>query len=582
MIYAFIFVFLAVAIYFIPVWLFRRSSYSSVRALSLSESGITPETFQSASVAYSVQMATFGPFFIWGLTRDTLAAVLNTCAFIAGLFLIYVFRGKLANFLSNRLPKDLSITPHSFISMQFQDSNLVRKMAAIVTLIGLLGILVAEMLGVLAVIEPVFARNPDARSYVMILMFLAAITYTLVGGNDGSMLSSCLQLRVVYIALSIFLLAILNIAASNKMGLAASASILWTLIFTAIILSISQVLSILPRRDLNNVDNSRKKGIKKYNTIDRLLGCFAVVLLCSVATYSAYLINISSTSSESASIEFWLQNKTLPTVALFSLTILPLLFQIIDISNWQKLAATSVTMNTNEKNNKSSNSGKAIALYAIEAPVICFLLLLLGSTLTLDPSFVGIDSFSAVATILFTSSQTAHQIASISLIVGVFAIAFSTMDSALSAAICAYMYDIRPVATVSMHTSTKHTEQEIQRNLRVVVLFLVVSFACLIFATHFLKFGTDTFVTFLLAFYGAQIAFVPLILRGLLISNPSSLHPIGGVLALMGGTIVSLACAMAGLMNINEYIGWIGVPGSLITSFIILILTPKLKEKQVN
>jgi sugar phosphate permease len=113
------------------------------------------------------------------------------------------------------------------------------------------------------------------------------------------------------------------------------------------------------------------------------------------------------------------------------------------------------------------------------------------------------------------------------------------------------------------------------------IVFLIIVFASLVLATRY-QFDTTTFVIFLLAFYGAQVSFVPILLRGFLKARPEPLHPVGGVLALLGGTIASLGCAIAGWMNVNEYVGWLGVPVSLAISWVVIAITPRIQARKLE
>src|SRR5262245_46381432 len=92
-------VLLTLAIYFIPVLLLRKDKFTSAHDYFVSSGNTSPTVFQNSAIAYALQMATFGPFFLWGASGDIWPAIINSVFFGIGLWGVFLLRHKLFAFL---------------------------------------------------------------------------------------------------------------------------------------------------------------------------------------------------------------------------------------------------------------------------------------------------------------------------------------------------------------------------------------------------------------------------------------------------------------------------------------------------
>ncbi|HIJ84805.1 MAG: hypothetical protein HW380_2972 [Magnetococcales bacterium] len=565
----------SLSLYFIPALLSRRASYDSIRKFVVSSDGATAERFQNSSVAYAAQMSTFGPFFIWGLSGDTVGATINTAFFFLGLLMVWVFRVPMLAFLDERLLKDTSITPHAFIAAPYGDSRLIRTASSWITIIALLGIIIAEMMGVAAVLAPLLPHTPDAKYIVVALMFFMMVLYTLTGGNDGVMRSEVLQLRSAYCALAMFALVYLfslskPITSNPQIAtLLAMISVASAVLFSGQVVSLGSLLKMTP-------DESTGGFEAKFQTFERAVAIITLLSLAAISLSSAYLFVFRDIAAfSSTSVINWFQNKSIPAIGLFSLAVLPLFYQVADITNWQRLAAT-----TSQKDLAAKKLiGKHMIWFAIEASGFWFLLLLLGG---LAASSIALTSTSIPSTFedfvkgLVANQDPIHFFALSLLVVAVFAIALSTMDSVLSAVICAFRYDILelPKPMDSLATQSDHkTQQDIFRGAKFAVGFSIVAMAAIVVSERWLQFATDQFVAVLLAFYSAQLAFVPLIVGGL-IKVPSKILPSEkfAFAALVIGAASGFFCSFYGIFSSDEFLSWAAIPASIVTGSVVYVI----------
>ena len=573
---AFIFfaVLISLLLYMLPVLAYRRQSYTKISDATLSAVGAPPATFQSASVAYSIQLALLGPFFIWGAIGDTFAASLNTFFFMLGLLAYLLLWRPLRNFLLERVANDSSITPHSLIARQFDDSDAVRITATCITLVALLGIFAAEMMGIVAVIKPLLPGSVNATLTVLICMFVITVIYTVIAGNDGAMASGRLQLQVIYISLSLFvvLIAVPNYHRILNQVVASH----WILGVVITVLLICQTISFVNSR-ASKIESTVAK--RWYVIFDRFVRIFSIlVMLASLAGVIFLCFQNSSFSYNGPTTFFdWFRNKSVSTLGLVSLAILPLCFQVADIANWQKLAAVVKDTQHDERQIR-----RALAGYAFEAPTACFLLLVIGSCVAVSGNTdLKFETFSEFISSLSKSNELSYQYALAALMVAIFAIALSTMDSVLSAAICAFLYDINERKKSQKPSNQDSAGKRIEKGIKFSIYFFLAGLILINVAAPYIAFATEEFVQYLLAFYGAQLSFVPLVI-GALLYPTRKLPAWVGLGSLFLGAFLGIAFVCYGIATKQDDWSWAGVPASLASSSLFYLVSILVLRKSNN
>jgi hypothetical protein len=192
---------LSLAIYFVPVLLLRHKIYRRAQDYFVASNKTSPTVFQNASIAYQLQMATFGPFFLWGSRGDFWPVIVNSLFFGIGLLLVFYLRKPLFLFLNNSLRSDASVTVHEFMARQHGDDSRVRVASSVLTVFALFGLVLGECLGLATLLKPILLENVDATYIFVFIILLLIFLYTVVGGNSGVMRSDQAHLGVAYAGL---------------------------------------------------------------------------------------------------------------------------------------------------------------------------------------------------------------------------------------------------------------------------------------------------------------------------------------------------------------------------------------------
>jgi hypothetical protein len=191
---------LALGISFVPVWLLRRPNHGRAQDYFVSSGPTRPEVVRNASIAYALRMAAFGPLFAWGATRDLWPALIGSAFLGLGVYLIYILRRPLLEFLDGALSRDRSITVHEFIARQHGNDPRVRLLAASLTVFALLGLLGGEALAVAALLKPLLPPSAAVCLCVFGALLLTAL-HAIPSGHSGVMHSAQLQLGMLYLGL---------------------------------------------------------------------------------------------------------------------------------------------------------------------------------------------------------------------------------------------------------------------------------------------------------------------------------------------------------------------------------------------
>src|SRR5215470_10596442 len=181
---------LSVVIYFIPTYLLRRRTYARAQDYFVSSCHTPPEVIRNSSVAYALNLATFGPFFVWGASGDFWPAIINSAFFGLGVCLIYILRRPMLEFMESALNGDRSITVHDFIARQHGNDPRVRLLASGLTAFASIALVIGEALVLATFLKPILSDD-TVSTYVFVsgVVTLTAM-YTMLSGNSGVMRSA--------------------------------------------------------------------------------------------------------------------------------------------------------------------------------------------------------------------------------------------------------------------------------------------------------------------------------------------------------------------------------------------------------
>lgn len=199
-----------------------------------------------------------------------------------------------------------------------------------------------------------------------------------------------------------------------------------------------------------------------------------------------------------------------------SVIFLPLFYQFIDMSNWQRILA--ISQRNSEKRLERIENG--LKIYAIESPFSWISILALGILLSSFIQHANIDInqlFIELPTYLISSVSLFENIIGYLYILSILSIMLSTIDSVLVATQFTFIYDVFPktkkvLDKKNYDLSAKENSDVLQKaKLFTPVVILSGVLAYIIFDYDFILKGTsgETFLSMLLSFYTAMLSFFP-------------------------------------------------------------------------
>jgi hypothetical protein len=590
------FLLISVAIYVIPIWLLRSKAAARAQDFFVSSERTPLGVIRNASIAYAVQAATFGTFFAWGASGDFWPAIIDAVCFGAGTYLIYVLRRRILEFMGRALAREESITVHEFIARHHGNDFRVRLAASAVTVFALAGIAAGAASSVAALLQPILWAGGGAGSkyaFAFGLLMLAILGPTL-SGNAGVMRSVQAQLGVLYLGLfgAAALLMYLLISALEPMPPHGTVAVACVAAFCAVIplyrrskyFDTSAILTTdpgaLPGAGVDRESRSARLFTRFEKVLNPGITVFAVfvVVLAAMQLYSqdpAALLRDGAAALQAGTGPAGMQP--------IALLLLALSYPLIDITNWQRIAAFAQSAEPSEPG-ASAAFRSLFAAYAVETPLIWLFICMLGAIAVAVAATAAPDGTVAAVLQQLAAQQNWAADGAIALVlVSVVAMALSTMASIFSASLCAIRYDILPAiwpefatkaapatdATAAAAEATARRRVLIAGSGLYLAMFAALCLADALSETNSVSLGV---LALLFALFCAQLSFVPLVLGPVIgrgVAGDGTVSP-GWALAILGiGSAASVGAAIIYLATGNESWLWAAVPGCLGSSFLL-------------
>src|SRR5262245_36360351 len=584
----------SLAIYLIPIYLLRRKAYARAQNYFVSSELTQPGVIRNSSVAYALKLATFGPFFGWGASGDFWPAIIYSFFFGLGVCLIYILRRPMLAFMESALNGDRSITVHDFIARQHGNDRRVRLLASGLTVFAILALVIGEALVLGTFLKPILSDDTvSTYAFVSGVVTLTAV-YTMLSGNSGVMRSAQSALGLLYLGLfgATALLLYLLISTLRPM----SPHTVFATLFVAACCAIipiyrrSRYVDTGPiwRANSDTIDGSSQgpSGARLFRRFEKILNvcisvCAAwVIVLAAMELYSEGLPAIARESAAA------LQTGTrLCGMGLAALLLLPLFHPVVDMTNWQRIAAFEKDSRDLEPSQRPAIFREILRVYAVETSLMSLFMCMFGVIAVVSMATPGgADAIEAFIRELAAEENVMAAALSL-LLVSVFAIALSTMSSLFSASLCTVRYDVLPAFWPELSSAKARTAEEATR--RTVMagggLYLVMIVAGFLSADACLhiSFASSEFLGLLFAFCCAQLSFVPLILGPVIARRSGGFGTVssGWALVILGvGAVIGLVAVAVYLTSGNESWLWSAVPaclGSGLMLFIVARLWPQ-------
>ncbi len=521
---------ISLGLYLVPVYLLRRQTYPRAQDYFVSSEHTPPGVIQNSSIAYALKMATFGPLFAWGASGDFWPAIIISVFFGLGVGLMYVLRRPMLAFLNNALSRDRSVTVHEFIACQHGNDPRVRLLASGLTIFALVALLTAAAVGIATAFKPVLPVHAATTPVLILGMFVLAAVYTFVSGNSGVMRSNQAQLGMLYLGLfgATALLLYLQISALRPMPPQGTFAVVWVAVFCLVLICYrrSRYVDTSPVRATSSEAGDSRRGRRAVNLFRRfekiLNVCVSVlvVLVIVLALMEMFSEGPFAVVHESAAA---LQAGTrMPMIGLAALVLLPLFYPIVDITNWQRIAAFEKS--AIEPSERPAAFQRFFRIYAVESALMLLFMCMFGTIAVVAATTPGdaADVIQAFIQRLAAQNNLVADCALSLLLIGVLAMALSTMSAAFSASLCAIRYDVVPAFWPDLGSSENAgAAQEASAKRRTLaagagLCVAIVLTSCLADAYLKISFTSSAFLALLFAFCCAQLSFVPLILGPLM------------------------------------------------------------------
>jgi hypothetical protein len=552
-----------------PLVLAYRQTSSRAQDAAPSAGHVAPRVIQNSSIVYRLGLVALAPLLAWGISGELWPVVVYLVSVGLGLSLFYVLRRPILQFLEGALVHDRSITVHEFIARRHGNDPRVGALAAALTVFAIYGLIVCIMIGLATVLRTIFSGSSGIAELFVAAIFLIVACGTLFSSRLGILYATQIQLGLAYFGLfaaTAFLLYL--------QGSAIGAMPLKGIVALALIVVVCAVVHF--RRRSRYLDTSVRPGTASANgprerepagvrlfvrlqkILNSLVGILAMTLIVLTAIVTAFEIFLGGAPAfVREALDAFKAGTSMSAVTLVSLIVLPLLYPIVDVVSWQRVAAFAQLRDGGQfKDGEWTAAFKTFGVtYALEVPLMALFIVLFGAIagLTLAGASEGDATQAFVASLLAQENSVATAIATL-LMLGLLAIAVATMGSLLSAALDVVGCDIVPALrsrSISAAPSTadeKPTHATLIAGLAIGLLVLVTFLLADMRAAH--TFGIAGLLGAVLAFSSAQIALAPLVLAPLLVGSArfGAVTPAWAFAVLAAGAAIGAGTTIAGLV----------------------------------
>lgn len=529
---------LAVGICLIPAWLLRgQATATRTRRLCVGAPATRPEVVRNASIASALRMVALGPLFAWGANGDWQPAAVVVISFALGVWLIHALREPLIAFVDDALRAGGSVTVHAFVAYRLGGDPRVRRLAASLTIVALAGLLVAEAAVVTLFLEPML---PDRGVLVGLCIAGALLLAALHASAGHSAVMHSAQWRLGMLLLGLFgsmtLLLYVHVSARADLPPHGTLAIAATAAWCALLLVV---------RRSRYVDSASSSRV--LTRFGKTLNAFLSVLLALILVMALMdLYGVGGTVVIRETMEALTSRTRVPTLALIALCAWAMLYPLVDVTNWQRLAALRNDAEAgSDPGRRSEILGRVFGACARDSALLMVFVWLLGA---LAATASGTDSLARLLAGLSRGDGEAA-IALPLLVLAVAAAALTTMTALCSAAACTVDCDLAPPG---------------KRGALAAGGAILLAAAAGVWVTSE---PSRYFAPLLIASCCVQLSFAPLVLGASPTRRPGS-----AIVTLLAGAVAGLTAVIVYLVTGTEAWLWSAVPACLAAGWLLSLL----------
>jgi len=536
--------------------------------------------YSNSSIAYAFQVATLFPFLYWGATGQLLPALVNALFWGIGIF---SFRAAIIPIIRSLRDSNDVNTLHGLLGTTF-NSILVRKVSALITILGMTGVALAEAYWGMQILKVIVPADTPAYYALILGSLLFVLAYIWYGGAWGSMKTDMLQLAFSYIG---FTLAFLYVIFAVLSGPSFANDLVGPI---SIAMVIGGGLSIWTRirKGLHPVammDDDKESLIWSF-----LRKVFSYATLAAMVLLTSAFAILLVRTFESISTHALANTGEVGWIGVAALSLMAIMFQFIDMTAWQRIQA----IEGNDAQMRD-DAKRGLVLYGIESPYSWILCLAMGVLLAQAFPQIVTDSDAAgplavFPRVLFETGSTFSYLVAFAFMVAVIGVMLSTIDSAILGAMYAWVADIQGakfsdpnVAAIKESPADQaerpseppplaqegHEEGRSSQELtngdaaalltgKKAAFWVVISIFVIVISLGWILKKPSEFISVLVGFYGSMLSLFPAVMF-MLFAPPSWVKPSGATMAsgIVAGVLGAMYFTTRGLFY--PELSWYGV-----------------------
>lgn len=449
--------------------------------------------FTSSSIAYGFQVSTIYPYLFWGASLFLFVPFINALFWCFGILLFYLNFDKIQKYLGS------GKTLPGLIGDAYGER--ARQISSILTVIGFIGYIIAELWFGSRVLLAIFPSNIWVYSSIFIFIVFIGV-YLFRSGQISSIITDQLQLSFTYFGIFGIIIYLLYISFTNSSEL--DGFLFWGLVIITILIP-----GILYLRKFKFVsfDSKADKAINVLIVLSFILiGGFAIINLFS----GGYDFSISD----------FINLEGFGYAGLISMMLLPLLWQFVDLTNWQRLLSVKHSEN---KEGVNQDIKKGLLNFSIESPFTWVLFIIFGVLISTSlPEWTFTDILIDFPAQLIASELLIENIFGYIFILSIISIMLSTVDSFIMGISFTYVYDLNRESKnlIESDNSIISNSNEIIKKGKVFSFSsVIIAVFLFIFFDNYVMGGGDLFINLLLTFYTASLSFFPLVFGFIFLRN---------------------------------------------------------------
>lgn len=562
----------------IPLYLLGRGVYARAREYFVASEHTPPGVVRNSSIAYSLQMATFGQLFSWGAKGEFWPAMIFSAMFGAGLYLIHRLRLPMRAFMSRALERDRSVTVPGFIARQHGNDARVQLIAATLSVCAFAGLIASAAIGAASLVKPILPGGLNTTFPIACGLLGLMLLYTIPAGNSGAMRSAQAQLGILYFGLIGSALIVLYMLISSAGQMPPQGT------FAVTVLAACCAIVLIYRRS-RYIDTSpigspvsgettdiEPLGARLFRRFSRIVNELIAVLAATtlvIALIGLYAQGVTAVITESVSA---LRAETQTSISgLLALVLLPIFYPIVDTTNWLRITALEIDPHSGrvDTGRTPETFARVLAMYASASALLWLLICMFGTIAVLATNTPGgADVLRSFIVRLASQQNDLADVASWLLLVSVIAMAVLTSSAMFSATLATIRYDIIPAVWSSLAPERAQPSNEaLARRCAIIAgssLCAVMLIALFVLNDNpALSFANGRFLNLQLACLCAQLAFGPLVLGPLISGNSAAISPAWAIAVIGAGVAAGQGVIIVSLQPEHTAWLWSAIPACL-------------------